>query len=177
MNLLDWFNRVRLGGVTMRYHAWRNARQQTVADHSWGVAVIILKLHPSPSRDLLAAALFHDVAEGDTGDAPAQAKWRWPELKAAHDAAEADINKELGLLPLLTSSEEHWLKWADLCELMLHNIEEYKMGNRYARIVLERAWEPFAKLNPPNGAAKTLCGEISVQYINIQNEVCLHAKV
>ena len=62
------------GGEVKRYHTMPTIGEQTVANHSWGVAVILSWLKPDISPKALLKALTHDVAEKQTGDMPAPTK-------------------------------------------------------------------------------------------------------
>jgi len=105
------------GGVR-RWHTTRTMKQ-TTAEHSWGVALILSMYHPSPSVDLLRAALFHDCHEKLFGDIPSPIKQRWPEIKAAEEYAEVLFFHDLGLVSPydnLSAADLLWLDWADKLE-------------------------------------------------------------
>ena len=57
-------------------HSWvSNGRQESVAEHCWRLALMVLVLAPSLDRSInvekcLKLALLHDVAEAETGDIP-----------------------------------------------------------------------------------------------------------
>jgi 5'-deoxynucleotidase YfbR-like HD superfamily hydrolase len=124
---------IRCGGAVKRWHAHPVHMQQTVASHSWGVAMVMkaICMPDKLSVPLLLAALEHDVAEGYTGDIPYQAKRTFPDLKAASLAAEDSINRELGVMgATLTDYEQLMLKLCDMLELMWFALEERKLGNR-----------------------------------------------
>lgn len=129
--------RFRLGGNVRRYHTRSVIGEQTVAAHSWGVAMLLLELCENPSAELLRAALVHDLAEYDTGDVPSTAKWQSPELKAALSRLEGRIEVELEIAVELSQEERFALKLADMLELCWHAYEQRKLGNRYA----EEWWE------------------------------------
>ena len=67
--------KIRTGGKVKRWHTVTTIQQQTVAEHSWGVAMICRKLWPE-DKVLMEAALCHDLGEGLTGDVP------WPVKQA-----------------------------------------------------------------------------------------------
>ena len=111
-----------LSGQVIRYHAnpYMNRTQQTVAEHCWGVAALIYKLNPNPSRALIAAALFHDSGEMWAGDLPAPFKMANPELAARHAEIEEKLATEAGVpVVALNESELAWLKFADRLESFL----------------------------------------------------------
>ena len=96
----DWIRRhswFRDAGDVTRFHTLRTIRQQSVAHHSWGVATLLLHVWPEAPASVLRAALWHDVAEIETGDMPAPIKWANPELKKelgdVRDAFKALIGK------------------------------------------------------------------------------------
>lgn len=125
-------------GIVKRYHTVDTLTEQTVAAHSWGVAVIICEVIKKPSAELLKAALYHDIAEGVTGDVPATTKWRFSDIDTAVKRAEERIEKNLGLKFKLTAKEKRVLKFADMMELLIHNWREYKLGNTNAINVIDR---------------------------------------
>ena len=140
--------RIRLGGSVRRYHTQQVHNFQNVAAHSWGVACILLDIVPNSelSVGLLRAALYHDVAEYDTGDTPAQAKWASPDLKTALDAFEARVEKEFDLGVDLSPSEKVWLKIADMMELLWYVLEERRMGNKNVNVIFLRGHEYLINL-------------------------------
>lgn len=125
--------RIRLGGSVKRYHTRHTIGDQTVAAHSWGVIAILFEIC-DPSVNLLRAATYHDVAEYDTGDIPATAKWLSASLKGVLDEMEAKVEADLGISPkgLLIPREIQLLKYADILELCWYGVEQRKMGNQYA---------------------------------------------
>ena len=58
------------GSEVKRYHTVTTLVSETVGHHSHGVAMMCLMFDPMASRQLLMAALFHDLAEHQTGDIP-----------------------------------------------------------------------------------------------------------
>lgn len=109
-----------LSGKVRRWHT-HHSMEQTNADHCWGVAMILIKLvKPEPSKELLIAALFHDVGEYLAGDMPGYAKQKDPIMKLAMDAAERCARHAIGLtIPSLTEEEVLWLEFADAMEAWL----------------------------------------------------------
>lgn len=67
-----------------RWHTVNTIRQQTLADHSWAVTIIVLALYDEmlkrgivsgvPTSETIIKALMHDVDEVYTGDVPAPQK-------------------------------------------------------------------------------------------------------
>ena len=62
------------GSEVLRYHTVTTLMRETVGHHSHGVACLTLLLNPNAGRELLTAALWHDLAEHQTGDIPSPAK-------------------------------------------------------------------------------------------------------
>jgi 5'-deoxynucleotidase YfbR-like HD superfamily hydrolase len=132
-------------GDVKRYHTVARIKDQSIAEHSWGVAAIVLYLEPTPSQALISAALFHDVAESQTGDVPATFKWANRNFADSLEAHETNINRDMGVHYELTERELAILKVADLSELVLHNVRELMMGNRYAAAIIDRGSEALER--------------------------------
>lgn len=116
-------------GSVERFHTVRTHHRQTIADHSWGVLMIILAVC-EPSPKLVLAALAHDLAESVTGDVPATAKWMSPSLGRELESLEQRFNLEHDIFPDLTPLELRILKWADMAELVMYCEQEIRMGNQ-----------------------------------------------
>jgi 5'-deoxynucleotidase YfbR-like HD superfamily hydrolase len=116
------------GGVK-RYHTQRTIRTQTVAEHSFGVCMLIRQVQPDCSRTLLFAALHHDLPELMTGDIPAPAKRAHPQMDTYLEEFEASLHPLYFNTAFLTAEEAALLKWADTMELVLWCLEEWRMGN------------------------------------------------
>ena len=129
---------LRDAGAVVRYHTARMQRSQNLAEHSYGVAMIILHVSPHCSKRVLEAALYHDLSEAATGDLPAPAKWNNPALGHVLSEIERQYDRTHGLDIDLNDTERHLLKWADMFELVLWCREEYKLGNQYARTIMDR---------------------------------------
>ena len=132
-----------LSGAVTRFHTMRTLHRQTVAEHAWGVAAVLLWLHAPhlPSAALLRAALLHDLPEVVTGDVPAPAKWDNAALSAALDMAEQAFHEAHGtadVMSALTLEEHDLLKFADMAELVLYTLAEAALGNRAALVVARR---------------------------------------
>lgn len=104
-----------------RYHtAPMQMERQTVGAHSYAVSILIDQLWPDSSKQLIMAALYHDVPEIILGDIPATAKWDYPELHQAFERAEKKVMDDLGLNFVLTAEEKNRLKMADMLELVMY---------------------------------------------------------
>ena len=104
---------------------------QTVSAHSWGVATLLNELFEDSSKELILAALYHDVAETLLGDMPATSKWTYPELAAAMQRAEEKAEATIGIEFALTGEEYMRLKLCDMLELIMFSAEQVKLGNHY----------------------------------------------
>ena len=132
-------------GAVKRYHAKRTHLYQTVADHAWGVALIITRLHPNPRADLLKAAILHDAHELVTGDIPYTVKAANPELKTLltrlERNAENDMGMDFRIEKELIPEDWFWLKAADMMELVLYVRSELLLGNRHILPIWDRGRE------------------------------------
>jgi 5'-deoxynucleotidase YfbR-like HD superfamily hydrolase len=112
-------------GQVTRYHTNPvvSRLNQTTADHSHGVIMILLKLHPNPSRNLLAQAAVHDSGERWAGDLPYPFKKANPEAAAAHHETEVRLAIEHEIPQFhhdLTMEDQKWLFFADKLESYLY---------------------------------------------------------
>ena len=122
---------LRKGGSVKRWHTITNVQEQTVAAHSWGVAVIALELWPNSSAAFLHAILLHDISEHVIGDIPAPTKWANPKLTTEVSKIEEKFWKNMGTkFPELTKLEQLKLKIVDIMELLWFCIDEERLGNK-----------------------------------------------
>lgn len=112
-----------LSGFTQRFHTNPHLARygQTNAQHQWGVATLILALHPNPSRALIIEALEHDMGEAVAGDLPGPFKVSNPGFANFHRVVEYNARCEITGRgrPLLTDDEYEWLKACDMLEACL----------------------------------------------------------
>lgn len=145
MRILEY---IRNGGETRRYHTWPVLRSQTVAEHSFHVAMLYSLMasahEPTAEEPIslgvigLMSALTHDLAEWEMGDLPAPVKRALPDdadgrsFRETWGVMEQDRLADVGLdweqhqQPL----ERRWLKLADSMEGCLYCIRERAMGNK-----------------------------------------------
>lgn len=167
-NIMNELSAIRKGGQVKRYHVERVIGENNNAEHSWNVAMLILKLCPDPSRELIRAALEHDIAEAFVGDGPGPAKRRWPDLAVALANAEKEIAFELHLQSqhALTSKEQQWLRACDSLEALLFSYEQIKMGNSYAMDFARNCWnwlnESVTTPSPVRQVARSIAEELSL---------------
>ena len=110
-------------GVIKRWHTVPIHGEQTVADHTYRVVQILRYIEPVPSKQLLCAALDHDVAEAKTGDIPFSQK-----TKDAI-ALEKEVLKKYDIAPTLEPYEAKLLKVADMLEMGYFAMQQHDMGN------------------------------------------------
>ena len=126
------------GSDVTRYHTLKTHTRETVGHHSHGVAMLCFLLTPTPSRSVLVAALFHDLAEQYTGDIPSPAK-RVLNISQTVNDYEHQILKNNGIImPELTNEESRLLKLADIAHGALFCVKEMQMGNKSIRKVFDR---------------------------------------
>jgi 5'-deoxynucleotidase YfbR-like HD superfamily hydrolase len=122
----DRLNTLYEAGATRRFHNiadFSGTPLQTVAEHSWGVALIAVELierigsSKMSSELVIRAALYHDLAESVTGDVPAPTKWENPELGLALSHIERRFEEKFEISVTLVGIERQILKWADALEL------------------------------------------------------------
>jgi len=129
---------IRNGYNVKRFHTTPRNQQETNGHHSANVCAILIRLDPACSKDLLVAALMHDVAEAYTGDVPAPFKWDTPEAKEALRMGEYYYEEKYNIPdPELSFMEHSLLKLADMMDLVLSSLEEMGRGNQYAKELVE----------------------------------------
>jgi 5'-deoxynucleotidase YfbR-like HD superfamily hydrolase len=138
VTILSLFNASRV----RRYHT-ADVQEQSLAQHSWGVAMIVSRIVPQDDPRLavlLQYALTHDLHEYVSGDSPATAKWKSKELEAYHRREEEDFNRRHKLVNYddLTPQEQAIVKWADMMELVIWCQKEMTKGNKFANAIYER---------------------------------------
>lgn len=103
-----------------RWHT-HHGPSQNLAEHSFGVAMIIAAWHPDPSSALLKAALYHDLHEKRFADIPWSTKREHRELPNIEEVARQSFLGEVGLFDFVLSDEDAlWLKFADQYEAYLY---------------------------------------------------------
>jgi 5'-deoxynucleotidase YfbR-like HD superfamily hydrolase len=126
---------VRNGMRVRRFHTVDLLVSETVGHHSANVAMLCHVLHPDASKELILAALTHDLVEQHTGDIPATAKWEHPTLAMCLAAIE-DVRTEYEFE--LTDIERRVMKQADMLDLCYKCMEEMSMGNMTVLPILQR---------------------------------------
>jgi hypothetical protein len=115
--------------MVQRFHTHRTTGEDTVASHSWGVAVIVdILCNGKAPADLLRAALYHDIAEFKYGDIPSPAK-RLMNSEALRKMEDVYM-REHSMFVQLGTVDRCILKIADILDGMRFVCNESLMGNR-----------------------------------------------
>lgn len=126
----------------VRYQTAVRLKSESVAEHSYFVTVLVLKLHDYFEFDLekaLKIALLHDYPEIYISDIPSPVKSRFPKVREAMDEAEREVVREkLGedYVALLqefndkSSPEGLICAYADICSCVQYSSLEVALGNK-----------------------------------------------
>lgn len=134
-NTLDF---IIAGSEVVRYHTVTTLQRETVGHHSHGVACLVLLLEPLAGRELLIAALHHDLAEHQTGDIPSPAKREYG-IGEQVDELEKRLMRLAGLpWPSLMPHDQRILKLADIAHGALFCVREMSLGNQRMLAVFNR---------------------------------------
>lgn len=129
------------GGNSTRFHTVDVHTRQDIGNHSFGVAWLCeLITDGAASKNLVMAALAHDLAEHIVGDIPSPAK-RALNIGAMYDTIEGAHLDEAGIGSYslhLTPEERSILKFADMLEGMTFCVRERKVGNQNVEIIFNR---------------------------------------
>jgi HD domain-containing protein len=139
-------------GQVRRWHARTHViRQETIASHTWSVVMLILLLHPNPSKELIYAAMVHDVPEFVTGDIPRWFK-DYEGVRNLISAAEEGILSKYALWHEqdLVPEDLDWLKAADLFDAWMFLRQNLLAGNQLVTDSYHRATAAMLNLQGPN---------------------------
>lgn len=140
MSLANRIGFMRDGMNVRRYHQYTLIESDTVGKHSAGVALFANLIDPTARKEVLLAALFHDLGEVILGDIPA------PTKRALSQSARDELdNVEVRALELhgyktdlLTDEEVRLLKICDCLDGLAFCVEERNRGNRTLNRVAEK---------------------------------------
>jgi 5'-deoxynucleotidase YfbR-like HD superfamily hydrolase len=111
---------------------------QTVGEHSARVATLYVEIFGLPRAEVLYYILHHDSGELTAGDTPFPAKQLSPGFKKEYEKVEALGYERLGVvLPDLADWEFRRVKVADLMEMWETGWHEMRLGNGYARPIVD----------------------------------------
>ncbi len=144
-NTLDQLIQIRAGGRVERCHTIPHTTSYNNASHSWGVAMIMLKLWPEDFPKLAVHCLVHDVPEGCLGDIPSPTFKFCPKLSGVIEKLEDRIFKALSLPngKELTELEYKKLKNCDHLELYFWCLEQQWAGNFFVKECVKRLEDLF----------------------------------
>lgn len=167
------------GGASTRYHTVDMHYRQTIADHSFGVAWFCeLITEGRAPKELIMAALTHDLAEHIVGDIPSPAKRSlgvgkmWDDFETKH-LDEAGI---AGYAWSLHPEEQVILKLADMLDGMMFCLRERKMGNHNVEVIFDnfrKYTREFLEKNPAlpeSTEAYRLMDDIVQEWEELTNE-------
>lgn len=149
----------RAGTDVTRFHTWPTIKPQNLAAHSWGVAMTIMHIYPAAKKELIRAALVHDLHESEAGDIPYPYKRNDSRVAEAYADQEHEFNTRMGIEYSLDEYDTAILKWADMFECMLHALNEVEMGNSRMVAVSQKAAGVCLE-TAPNEKAKQLVYEV-----------------
>lgn len=141
-------------GAVERFHTMPTHKRQTIADHSWGVLMIVLAIAETPSTNLIMATATHDLAESITGDLPATVKWDEPQLRREIEALEQKFAIKHNVYPDLDKLEEKVLHWADMAELVMFCEGEIRLGNQNLTVIWRRGILRLEQMGFPTDKAE-----------------------
>ena len=125
------------GAQVRRFHTRATVATETVGHHSHGVATIALLLDPDASRDLIIAALYHDLSEHVTGDIPSPMKREYG-ISAQISDIEEKLMLQAGItFPTLSEKDQRTLKLADIAHGAIFCCQELELGNLKMRNILD----------------------------------------
>lgn len=158
-------------GRVKRWHTVSTVGTQTVADHTYGVMCTLLYITDGEaSKDLMLAALQHDIAEGMTGDTPHPFKLKHrEEFDYLEDRALQEINPNCVFMGNLTTDEKLLLKIADLLEMGIWATYELVLGNAYALTIMQNILQALSGL-PVNDRAMGLVKALESNIIRYSKE-------
>jgi hypothetical protein len=155
------------GGGVKRYHTWPIIGEESVAKHSFEVALIVLELtEHRASANLLRAALFHDLAEYVTGDIPHPCKRDFPEIDRHSKNAEQQHDMDWGLVVELTDEEILILHWADSLQLMFFALHQRMLGNLNMGLVFSNGYSRL-KTFKEHPIGRALADEMKFEFDSI----------
>ena len=155
MNFLEDIYRLR---YIKRYSNIPTIHDESVAEHGFFVAAIVMDLHDSYEFNLgtaLAMAIAHDMPEIELNDCPHIIKNKYPEIKEAYKICESKVARTMPTSIQLSinqynkgiSREAKFVHLADIMQCIQYAEGEVKLGNAgYMARVINRSMERKHKL-------------------------------
>lgn len=137
-----------------RWHTEPTIGDQSVADHSWGVVMLVGWLTNWRRPYLLIHAATHDIGEHATGDVPAQVKWASPEITKVVEELELREHRRLSLPAFVFDTDDALvIKLADTLDAMHYCLEAMRRGEKRARVPFDRMVERIKSRADGGGSA------------------------
>jgi len=131
-----------------RYHTAIIVGEQNVGEHTYGVCQLIRHFTGGNwSKQLMSAALDHDVVEYYTGDVPHPTKKMFVEMRSCLYDIEKDLKAELNMDYGLSEEEQVILRCADLIEAAQFGLYQLKLGNQYGRQIVGAIEKAFLAMD------------------------------
>jgi len=140
MNLTEYYDKIYTLSFINRYTNVIRVKNEDVAQHSFFVAALVLKLHEKYDFDLgkaLQAAISHDMSEADLSDVTHDVKVKFPDLAHEISIAELEVLKKYpksvldGVEIFLSNSTEGLIaNLADVVQVQQYLSNEISLGNK-----------------------------------------------
>ena len=136
-----------------RYSTVHTIREESVAEHGYFVAAIVMKLHEDYTFNLgfaIQVAIAHDMPEMELNDVPRLIKNKYPRIAAAFKECEQEVKEQLPMAvqfaldeyELNSSIEAKIVHYADAIQCEQFSLTEVKLGNKgYMEAVLIKSRE------------------------------------
>lgn len=171
MSTESTFDFIYKGGASKRYHTCRTLKEQDIAAHSFGVAMLCELITEGRARkELLMAALCHDLAEHIVGDIPSPAKRSLgiSEQFGKYEESILNANGLGGYEASLSQDEKVILKYADIIDGMMFCLTELRYGNLHLGVVFKNFHSYAVQLKETTGVdfpvAQEIVDKISKEY-------------
>jgi 5'-deoxynucleotidase YfbR-like HD superfamily hydrolase len=163
--MINWCDHFIKAASVKRFHTVPTINNETVGEHSFGVAMMVIAITDRQcSKELLMAALFHDMAEIAIGDTPFNVKVEFPTVKKALADAEMQWESKNNFHIPLTDEEKVVLKYADMLQLLYYCLGQRKLGNTNMDVVFRRGVAYLNELNKFPGKSQDILRWIVLNY-------------
>jgi len=148
MNFLEDIYRL---AYIKRYSNVPKLHEESVAEHGFFVAAIVMKLHEEYEFDIgqaLQIAISHDMPEIELNDCPHIIKEKYPEIAKAYQVSEEQVAKTLPKIARIgvywydaqDSTEAKIVLLADVLQCIQFSSVEIKLGNEdYMKVVYDKS--------------------------------------
>lgn len=138
--MIDLYQAWRSGKVN-RMHTMPQLHRENIAEHTWGLLFLILRIWPEAPRDFIVWAILHDAGEIAIGDIPGHVKWDLPdEAREVLEVKEKDhVAQITSVNPTITKELHILLEIFDRAEFCVSCLHEMRLGNANAAEYFERS--------------------------------------